>query len=79
MYVYRYKIKVILLNDKESAVCGIIFARNYKEAVEQLIYYYGEDPVQDILCLRAIGNEAVIEMPHEFESMIDKIEDEWIW
>ena len=78
MYIYRYKIR--LFNDgNESIVSGNIFGKNYKEAIEVLVFQYGEDEIQDILCLRAIGNDAVIEMPHEFENMIDRIEDEWVW
>lgn len=78
MYIYRYKIK--LFNDgNESIVSGIIFGKNYKEAIEVLVFQYGEDEIQDVLCLRAMGNGALIELPNEYESIVDKLENEWLW
>lgn len=82
MNIFRYKVRVYTSdeNENEPNICqGILLADCYQEAMEYLIYQYGEKELQDILCLRVIGDGGVIEIPNERESIIDEIEENWIW
>lgn len=79
MYIFRYKVKVYF-DEKEMDICqGILFADKYEDAIALLTNQYGEKELQDVLCLRAIADGAVIEIPDEEEYVIDKIEENWIW
>ena len=78
---FRYKVKVY--TDDEEGVdkiyIGILFADDFRSAIDELCDYYGEKGLEDILCLRPITDSNVIEIDEVYEGKIDEIEEGWIW
>lgn len=79
MYIFRYKARIYFEENGTNIYQGILFADCYKDAMDLLVKQYGEKEIEDILCLRTIADDAVIEIPDEEEYIIDKIEENWIW
>ena len=79
--VFRYKVKVY--TDDEEGVdkiyIGILFADDFRSAIDELCDYYGEKNLEDILCLRAITDCSVVETNTSYEEAIDEIEKKFIW
>lgn len=60
MWFYQYKIKVVVEDEtidryqyKEVIRNGIIPANTYIEAIQNLVNYYCDDNIVNILCLKA--------------------------
>ena len=77
MYIFRYKIKAYFYKKEIDIRQGVLFADCYGDAMALLTNLYGEKELQDILCLRIIADDAVIEIPDEEEYIIDEIEEDW--
>lgn len=79
--VFRYKVKVY--TDDEEGVdkiyIGILFADDFRSAIDELCDYYGEKNLEDILCLRAITDGNVVEAKANYEEVIDEIEKRFVW
>ena len=80
---FRYKVKVY--TDDEEGVdkihihIGILFAEDFRSALDELCNYYGEKNLEDILCLRAITDCNVVEAKANYEEVIDEIEKRFVW
>ena len=49
MYFYKYKVKYYdSIDEKEKVEKGIISKSTFKEAMDSIIQYYGEDDLLDI-------------------------------
>lgn len=65
MYVYEYE--VVYYNDvdcKNYHTCGYLIAENYKEAMDNMTQYFGNDEIINIR-LKAIAEDRVIVIKEE--------------
>lgn len=65
MFVYEYE--VVYYNDvdyKNYHACGYLIAENYKEAMDNMTHYFGNDEIVNIR-LRAIAEDRVIVIKEE--------------
>ncbi len=65
MYVYEYE--VIYYNDvdnKNYHACGYLIAENYKEAMDNMTQYFGNDEIVNVR-LKAIAEDNVIVIKDE--------------
>lgn len=42
-WIYLYKAKFMNIDEKEADECGIIYAHDYKDALNQIFDIYGDD------------------------------------
>lgn len=76
--VFRYKV-LFYFDDDEKIEIGLIVADSYTDAATKITNVYGED-LLSIEKLKQISHrEEVIVFPSDEESVIDKIEDDYIW
>lgn len=57
MWFYQYQIKVVVEDEyryKEIIRNGVVPANTYMEAMQNLVNYYGDDNIANILCLKAV-------------------------
>lgn len=49
MFVAIYKIETTQCDSNESIIeCGILYVRDYKDAMDQLVNYYGDEDILEI-------------------------------
>lgn len=75
-----FRFKNIVSDFDTDRVCeGIVFASNYKEAIGEILDYYGEDNVTRFSELAPFSDNSIIEFPSEDCNVLDKIEEEIVW
>lgn len=65
MFIYEYE--VVYYNDannKNYHTCGYLIAEDYKEAMDNMVQYFGNDEIVNIR-LKAIADDRVIVMKEE--------------
>ena len=68
MWFYQYQIKVVVEDEtidryqyKEVVRNGVVPANTYVEAIQKIVYYYGDDNIVDIMRLKAVFEGDVFE------------------
>ena len=83
MFVYEYEVVYYNeINDKNHYACGYLIAGNYKEAMDNIIQYFGNDEIVNIR-LKAIAEDNVIIIRDEeingeaLENWVGPAKNEW--
>lgn len=77
MNLFRYTVEFFNEDNKEIEI-GIIFAKDFINATENIVKYYGED-LNDILHLRCIADSDIVPLSDKAENILDEVEKNWIW
>jgi hypothetical protein len=65
MFVYEYEVVYYSdANNKNYHACGYLIAENYKEAMDNMVQYFGNDEIVNVR-LKAIAEDRVIIMKEE--------------
>lgn len=65
--LFQYKVKYYdEINYKEQEMQGIVYGRDFIEAVIEIQQYYGEDTLCEIYSLAPIGDDKIIEIEQSY-------------
>lgn len=65
--LFQYKVNYYdEINYKEQEMQGIVYGRDFIEAVTEIQQYYGEDTLCEIYSLAPIGDDKIIEIEQSY-------------